>query len=64
MACEKKLEQQRRDLEVWEERFLDAGLEMVNWAAVRALGRGLPGEILGLVGWELGRGEMELPELR
>ena len=37
---------------------------MVEWAAKEALGKGLPEEILGMVKWELERGERALPELK
>lgn len=63
-ANEAELEVQQRELELWEDRWAEAGVGMINWVVTRSLGRGLPAEILGLVEVELRRGELDLPSLR
>ncbi len=58
-----EMERLQLDLEVWENRLVEAGLGLVDWLAVRTLGRGLPGEILGMVKGELETGVMVLPKV-
>lgn len=63
-AYEAEMRSQQRDVEIWEDRWAEAGVGLVGWIAFRSLGRRLPVEILGIVGKELRRGDMELPPLR
>lgn len=60
-----ELERDQRDLEMWERRWVEAGVGIVEGVAVRELGggRGLPREILDMVGRELRRGEELLDPL-
>ncbi len=64
MAYATELETQQRDLGLWEDRWAEAGVGLISWVVMRSLGRSLPMEILGMVGRELRRGDMELPPLR
>lgn len=63
IAYQNELDSQERDLELWEKRWVEAGVELVNLVAIRTVGRSLPREILGMVEMELRRGEMELAPL-
>lgn len=63
VAYQAELESQQTDLELWEKRWVEAGVGLVDWVAIRSVGRSLPVEILGTVGMELRRGEMELAPL-
>ena len=54
---------EKQYLAVWEERWVEAGVGLIDWVATGKIGRGLPREILGMVEMELRRGEMQLPPL-
>ncbi|KAL9098303.1 MAG: hypothetical protein Q9163_006014 [Psora crenata] len=49
MQLEDELEQQETDLEIWQERLIDAQVGLVDWVARRELKRGLPLEMLFLL---------------
>ena len=48
---------------MWEGRLVEAGVGVVEWAARVGTGRGLPGEILGMIGEGLRGGGGVLPEV-
>ena len=45
-----QLDEEEEELKVWEERFVQAGLQIVDCVAKRETGRWLPAEMLGIVG--------------
>ena len=57
-------DEQKRDLDLWQERWVQAAVAIVDGFAMKCLGRGLPGEILDIVGRDLRRGDMVLDPLR
>ncbi|KAL6719182.1 hypothetical protein ACLMJK_003419 [Lecanora helva] len=64
VAYRNESDQYQADLAVWEDRLLEATLDLVHWLAVRSLGRELPREILGMIGRELETWDGGLPPLR
>jgi hypothetical protein len=50
LSAPEQLDEEEEELKVWEERFVQAGLQIVDYVAKRETGRWLPAEILGIVG--------------
>ncbi len=63
LTYEAGLEKELRDLKMWEARLAQAGVGVVHWAAKVRTGRWLPGEILGMIGEELRKNDLVLPEI-
>lgn len=63
MANEAQLETERRELKLWETRFVHAGAGLVNWTAKVKTGKWLPAEIVGIVGEMLYSSDLDLPRI-
>ena len=50
LEAQEQLDGEEAELKVWEERFVQAGLQIVDCVTKRETGRWLPAEILGIVG--------------
>ena len=64
MAYQAELDEQEHYLEVWQDRWVEAAMTIVDYFAMGCLGRALPGEVLAMIRRELRRGDLVLDPLR
>ncbi|KAL2056179.1 hypothetical protein ABVK25_003822 [Lepraria finkii] len=63
LKTQEQLDGEEEELKKWEERFVQAGLQIVDCVAKRETGRWLPAEILGIVGGFLREDGMVLKKI-